>query len=65
MSNFIEYIEKLKDDLTDIIIYLENSGKIDELMYQTLEELDDKDPFVKVNASITAQVLVTKNKVLH
>lgn len=65
MSDFIEHIETLKEDLDDIILYLENSGKPSDLVYQIREELDDRDPFIKVNALVAAQLLIKNNRVIH
>ncbi len=63
--NFFHHVETLKDELDDIIIYMENAGKINELFYQIRSELDDQDPFVKINATIAAQLLISQSKTIH
>ena len=65
MSNFIKHVNHLIDELDDIIIYMENSGKSNGLLYQVREELEDDDPFIKINAYVTAQILILQNRVIH
>mgnify|MGYP003665710409 CR=1 FL=1 len=60
MSKFLEQVEEVKDELDDLIVYLNHSGNSDSLVNKIRKDLDDADPFTKINALLAAQILVSE-----
>lgn len=65
MIKFNQKIEKLRNELDDIINYLENVGKSNKKLKKVRSQLDNIDPFVRVNSAITAESIINKNKLQH
>tara|TARA_R110000868_G_scaffold95077_1_gene261776 strand:- start:460 stop:663 length:204 start_codon:yes stop_codon:yes gene_type:complete len=65
MSKFLEQVEEVKDELDDLIVYLNHSGNSDSLVNKIRKDLDDADPFTKINALLAAQILVSEGVAMH
>lgn len=65
MSKFLEQLEEVKDELDDLIVYLNYSGNSDFLVNKVRKDLDDKDPFTKINALLAAQVIISEGKAVY
>lgn len=62
MIKFNQKIELLRLELDDIINYLENIGRSNKKIKRIRNQLDNIDPFVRVNSAIAAENIINKNK---
>ncbi|MBP9722291.1 MAG: hypothetical protein KBD64_03925 [Gammaproteobacteria bacterium] len=65
MVKFNKKIEQLRLDLDDLIIYLENIGKSDKSIRKVRNQLDNIDPFVRINSAIAAESIITSSKLCN
>lgn len=65
MAKFNQKVEQLRHELDDIIIYLENIGKSDTKIRKVRSQLDNIDPFVRINSAIAAESIITQNKLYN
>lgn len=61
MIKFNQKIALLRLELDDIINYLENTGKSNKKIRKIRNQLDNIDPFVRVNSAIMAESIINKN----
>ncbi len=61
MVKFDQKIALLRLELDDIINYLENTGKSNKKIKTIRNQLDNIDPFVRVNSALMAESIINKN----
>lgn len=62
---FGEYIEFLRENLSNLVEYRERTGTLDLNVLQVKEDLFDDDPFVVFTASLAATVLLADKSIYH
>lgn len=62
MVKFNQKIEQLRHELDDIINYLENIGRSNKKIRKVRSQLDNIDPFIRVNSAMAAESIISKNK---
>lgn len=65
MIKFNQKIAQLRHELDDIINYLENTGKSNKKIKKIRSQLDNVDPFVRVNSAVAAENIIHKNIMLN
>lgn len=65
MIKFNQKIAILRHELDDIINYLEHTGKSYKKVKKIRNQLDNIDPFVRVNSAVAAESIINKNILLN
>jgi hypothetical protein len=64
-DRFAEYIEYLRENITNLVEYRERTGTRDPGVTQIKEDLFDEDPFVVFSASIAATLVLADKSIYH
>lgn len=65
MAKFNQKIERLRYELDDIIVYLENIGRSDKKIRKVRRQLDNIDPFIRINFAVVAESIISTNKLCN
>jgi hypothetical protein len=65
MIKFNQKIEKLRLELDDIINYLGNIGRSNKKIIKVRHQLDNIDPFIRVNSATIAETIINQNKLCN
>lgn len=65
MAKFNQKVDQLRQSLDDIIIYLENIGKCNQKIKIVRKQLDNIDPFIRIDSAVAAESIVIQNKLLN
>lgn len=64
-QRFEDYIEYLRENVSNLVEYREMTGTVDPNALQIKEDLFNEDPFIVFSASIAATLLLADRSIYH